>query len=152
MRGRKPTATATKKLTGNPGKRPLNEKEPQYPAGLPACPVILNDDGREVWNSVGSLLAERGVITEADALVLMLLCDAVSDLLAARRVIADDGIMLDDKRHPCMITIEKARKQIQSLASEFGLTPVSRTRVKADTKPKQENPLKALLASRGNSN
>ena len=28
-RGRKPTPTAIKELEGNPGKRPLNEKEPK---------------------------------------------------------------------------------------------------------------------------
>lgn len=41
-RGRKPTPTAIKMLEGNPGKRPLNTKEPKYK-------VIINNV-QKVWN------------------------------------------------------------------------------------------------------
>ena len=38
MRGRRPKPTRLKLLTGNPGKRPLNDDEPQPQAAIPECP------------------------------------------------------------------------------------------------------------------
>ncbi|MCL5994484.1 MAG: hypothetical protein M1546_00320, partial [Chloroflexi bacterium] len=41
-RGPAPKPTALKVLAGNPGKRPLNGSEPQYPTELPTCPRPLS--------------------------------------------------------------------------------------------------------------
>ena len=41
MRGRRPKPTRLKVLTGNPGKRPLNENEPRPEAHVPDCPPEL---------------------------------------------------------------------------------------------------------------
>ena len=54
MRGRKPTPTAIKVLEGNPGKRPLNDREPQPPKKAPSCPKWLEPDAKREWNSSGS--------------------------------------------------------------------------------------------------
>lgn len=42
-KGRKPKPTAMKMLEGNPGKRPLNLKEPVPEKKLPKCPDWLED-------------------------------------------------------------------------------------------------------------
>ena len=42
MRGRKPIPTELKRLNGNPGKRPLSDKEPQPEPKLPRAPSFLN--------------------------------------------------------------------------------------------------------------
>ena len=40
-RGRKPKPTALKVLEGNPGKRPLNDREPVPPKATLKCPAWL---------------------------------------------------------------------------------------------------------------
>ena len=49
MRGRKPKPTLMKQLNGNPGKRPLNDREPVPPAGTPTPPDYLDDVARQEW-------------------------------------------------------------------------------------------------------
>jgi phage terminase small subunit len=50
MRGRRPKPTRLKLLTGNPGKRPLNETEPRPEAAIPECPVVLGPVARQEWD------------------------------------------------------------------------------------------------------
>ena len=45
-RGRKPTPTAIKELEGNPGKRPLNAKEPKPVKKAPSCPKWLEPEAK----------------------------------------------------------------------------------------------------------
>ena len=45
-RGRKPTPTAIKELEGNPGKRPLNTKEPKPVKKAPSCPKWLEPEAK----------------------------------------------------------------------------------------------------------
>ena len=46
-RGRKPTPTAIKELEGNPGKRPLNAKEPKPVKKAPSCPKWLEPEAKK---------------------------------------------------------------------------------------------------------
>ena len=43
--GVRPKPTVLKVLNGNPGKRPLNENEPQFSKKIPDCPKYIQDDG-----------------------------------------------------------------------------------------------------------
>ena len=47
MRGRKPTPTHIKLVSGNPGKRPINRNEPQPKARLPRCPEHLGEVAKQ---------------------------------------------------------------------------------------------------------
>src|SRR5689334_3828108 len=49
FRGPAPKPTAIKKIQGNPGKRPLNENEPQLEPGIPECPDYLDEIARKEW-------------------------------------------------------------------------------------------------------
>ena len=46
-RGRKPKPTALKVLEGNPGKRPLNDREPVPPKGTLKCPAWLLPEAKK---------------------------------------------------------------------------------------------------------
>ena len=48
-RGRKPTPTAIRELEGNPGKRPLNTREPHPERKAPACPKWLEPEAKKEW-------------------------------------------------------------------------------------------------------
>lgn len=49
MRGRKPKPTNLKILEGNPGKRPLNLKEPKPLQIAPECPKWLKTLAKDIW-------------------------------------------------------------------------------------------------------
>src|SRR5688572_21911457 len=49
MRGRKPKPTWLKIMTGNPGKRPLNDAEPQPEGLLGEPPEWLTDAQKAAW-------------------------------------------------------------------------------------------------------
>ena len=51
-RGRKPKPTALKLLEGNPGKRPLNDREPVPPRAALKCPAWLLPEAKR--NGSGS--------------------------------------------------------------------------------------------------
>jgi phage terminase small subunit len=66
MRGRKPQPTKLKALEGNPGKRAMNDREPQPPAGVPDCPEFLQDEAREEWFRTAAVLKQMNLLTVAD--------------------------------------------------------------------------------------
>ena len=55
-----------RELEGNPGKRPLNDREPTPPPGVPDCPEYLDDDARAEWFRTAGVLNEMGLLSRAD--------------------------------------------------------------------------------------
>jgi hypothetical protein len=71
MRGRKPKPTALKLVSGNPGRRPLNEHEPEHPSIDTACPDELRDRvARQEWDRIVPALA-HGHVTTVDRAILI---------------------------------------------------------------------------------
>ena len=66
QRGRKPKPTAIKVLEGNPGKRALNEMEPQPEKKAPKCPVWLDKEAKKEWKRISKQLEDLGILTEVD--------------------------------------------------------------------------------------
>ncbi len=137
-RGRKPKPTRLKLLTGNPGKRPLNEREPQppLPPSLPKPPKHLGRDGREEWLRVGGMLLRTRVLTEADLTALSAYATVCGRWMEAEREIRRKGIMVRPTPgskvrilNPMLPVANKCLQQMLQLQAEFGLTPSSRTRV-----------------------
>ena len=141
MAGRRPTPTALKLVTGNPGKRAVNKKEPKPEAKAPACPSHLDAKGKATWKKLCALLGGMGVLTEADGLALERLVDCYSDILECRKLIERDGrtyTTLDQnsntliKNNPAVNQLRAADSQFKSYLVEFGLTPAARTKVNVD--------------------
>ena len=60
--GRKPIPTADKLARGNPGKRPVNQREPKPRPGLPRCPAHVTGEARREWHRMGKQLEKEGRI------------------------------------------------------------------------------------------
>src|SRR5438270_225393 len=134
LRGPAPKPTAIKKIQGNPGKRPLNEKEPQLEAGRPRCPDHLDETAQKEWARVSRLLLAMKVLTEADYIALGNLCQAYSTMVAAQRQLNKTGILYKSnsgyvQQSPLLGIIHAQTTIVNNLLREFGLTPSSRTRV-----------------------
>ena len=137
-RGRKPKPTRFKLLTGNPGKRALNEREPQppLPPALPKPPKHLGRDGREEWLRVGGMLLRTRVLTEADLTALSAYATVCGSWMEAEREIRRKGIMVRPTPgskvrilNPMLPVANKCLQQMLQLQAEFGLTPSSRPRI-----------------------
>jgi P27 family predicted phage terminase small subunit len=142
MKGRKPKPTHLKLVTGNAGKRALNKAEPTPPRQRPSAPAHMSDRARETWGYVSALLDRMGVLTEADAIGLEMLCEAYADYLEARAelktlgsnyyetVNQTGGVM--HRAHPAVAVMQDADRRIKAWLAEFGATPSARSRVKTD--------------------
>lgn len=71
-RGRKPTPTAIKELEGNPGKRPLNTKEPKPVKKAPSCPKWLEPEAKKEWRRLAKQMEQIGILTEVDMAAIKL--------------------------------------------------------------------------------
>lgn len=134
MAGRRPKPTALKERTGNPGKRPLNRREPKPVSGLAPCPAWLTGEGRREYRRLGRVLVGMGVMTTVDRTSFVMRCEAWGRYVEARAQVAKLGTVVKTAngnliQNPYLPVMNKALEQVAKFDSEFGLTPSSRSRV-----------------------
>jgi P27 family predicted phage terminase small subunit len=136
MKGRKPTPTMLKVLSGNPGKRPLNEHEPVAPQGVPEPPAWLDAEAKAEWDRVTADLAGMGLLSRADRPALTALCVAWSRWVEAEAQVKKFGTVVKSPekgfpmKSPYLSIADQALETMRKLMVEFGLTPSSRSRIK----------------------
>jgi len=154
MAGRRPKPTVLKLVTGNPGKRALNKREPKPRREIPSCPAYLEDSGKVAWGRLSVLLDRMGVLTEADGAALERLCDCYTDILECRKLIARDGRTYQTtatsgemliKANPAVAQLRAADSQFKSYLVEFGLTPAARSKVNAAPEDDKKDPLQEFF-------
>src|SRR4030088_770570 len=74
MRGRRPKPTRLKVLTGNPGKRPLNQTEPRPTPVPPDRPTDLREVAQRECNRLAGELASLKLLTNLDRAALAAYC------------------------------------------------------------------------------
>jgi len=158
MAGRKPKPQALRLLQGNPGKRPINTREPKPQRGMPGCPAHLDRIGKSLWRELSTELDRMEVLTLADRRALEQLCDTYALYRKARKEL-DDGLTYESttedgatlrRRKPEVPIVAECSKRMRALMTDFGLTPASRAKVSiAGTEP--VDPFEEFLArgSRG---
>ena len=136
--GRKKKPTALKLIEGNPGKRPLNEEEPE-PRKVyePPAPDGFDAVHSAKWDSLARQLADIRVLTELDLDALQIYVEnwcAMMDSLADINV---RGKLLQSPSggpmwNPSWAEYKHSLKVVRSLQAEFGMTPSTRTGIIAD--------------------
>lgn len=144
-RGPAPLPTAVKRLRGNPGKRRLNEREPQPGTErLPVAPRWMSEEARAQWRRVAKPLHACGLLTEIDALALAMLCEAFAQYKAAKQVVDRDGYLAvssqgNTYQHPAVALMTGARNEMLKWMREFGMTPSARSRITLDARQEEES-------------
>ena len=151
-RGPRPKPTALRLLEGNKGKRALPHSEPAPPPDMPACPDYLNAYARGEWLRVADTLYAIGTLTQIDQTMLAAYCIAYSRWRHAEedleRMAVTDGsthaAVIRTKQgnliqNPMVGVANTARREMQRLAAEFGLSPSARTQIDAD--PLRNDPI-----------
>lgn len=147
-RGPPPKPTALKVLAGNPGKRPLNTREPQPRKDAPRCPVWLDAEAKAVWRRLVPELKRMGVLTFVDGDALAVYCDTWARWKRAVQFIHENGevyTIKDDagrvkyvQQFPQVAIARNLSTSLNRYQQEFGLTPASRTRVQVPTTPEYD--------------
>jgi len=143
-------------LEGNRARRPLPDKEPQYPPGVPKRPSGMSTDGKKIWDTLVGEMAASGVLRTVDALALMQLCEDQAMLDTLRKGMAEmtreiakkakekgmglpGGPLIQLSRtiegRRTLSTIRELSGQIIVQRREFGLTPASNGRVQTAVGP-----------------
>lgn len=157
MRGRKRKPIAQQIAEGDPrqrGKHKLIERlnaEPPATKGLPPCPDHLSEMARDAWNFLADEIAKMNLDCRPDALMLEGAALNYARAVRADMQIQREGLTIEDayidpetkerivlkvKAHPAVAISNQAWRQVRSFCSEFGLSPVSRTRLSVDNKDK----------------
>lgn len=165
-RGPKPKPTRAKELAGNPGKRPLNDREPRPERGAPTCPGWLSKEARAEWRRVCPELDRLGLLCrKVDRAALAAYCQAYAELEYATALLNTEGRIVKEpitstsrvtgetsvvgqrlKAHPAVKLQRDAFARVKSFLSEFGLTPASRVNLRTPDAPIQDDPFEKLLA------
>ena len=134
MRGRRPKPTRLKMLTGNPGKRRLNEDEPRPEAAIPDCPAELSPMARKEWERLIVELCALRLLTHLDRAALAAYCGAYALWAEATEAIQKYGAMIKSPtgypiQSPYLSIANRQAELMMRIASEFGFTPASRSRI-----------------------
>jgi len=136
MRGRRPKPTRLKVLTGNPGKRPLNLREPRPAAEPPECPAELGPVAKCEWERMVAELSKLRILTQLDRAALAAYCGAYALWAEATEAIQKYGTMVKSpsgypQQSPYVAVANRQAEIMIRIAAEFGFTPASRGRITA---------------------
>lgn len=150
--GRKPKPTALKVVTGNPGKRPLNNNEPQIPTfTIPNPPAHLNEIALDEWNNVAPSLFNCGILSVVDRAALGAYCQAYARWAEAEALLAEMKLTVETAagnhiQNPLVGIANKAAGDMMKYAAEFGMTPSARSRLSLKEKQPDARPESKYLA------
>ena len=138
-RGPPKKPTAIKRAEGNPGKRPLNDREPEPDPTAPKCPKSLSKRAKAAWKKVVPQLSQMGVLTRIDGEALARYCTMLARYWDAEDFIKEHGTVLpirDENGNlkylqqiPQVGMANKLAVMLLRIEQEFGMTPSSRSSI-----------------------
>jgi P27 family predicted phage terminase small subunit len=157
-RGPPPKPTTIKILEGNPGKRPLNTREPRAERTLPDPPKSMKPENKREWRKWAKILLQAGVATQLDSIAFGLLIGALVKHQEAADNVAKYGPVWMEKGDsaipkfqysPWWVVQNREFDKLKGLLAEFGMTPSARSRVLSNSENQQpDNPLLELMKRR----
>ena len=171
-RGRKPKPTALKVLEGNPGKRKVNRKEPKpgkARVGMPAeflvtralpgentkgfQPPVAGEEAAKAFRRLRSELEKLNLLTVIDIELLSAYCEAYGLWKESTAMVNRLGIITTTAngnyiQNPFLAIVNKQALMMAKIASEFGFSPSSRSRLEVPDAGQNDDPLQQLLSRR----
>lgn len=137
--GRPAKPTALHVVNGNPGKRALNDREPEpdllqdlTPPPHLAAPVAA------VWNQLAPQLRKAQILTAIDTPALEIACDAIAVFRLSMENTADGKVLVKNAEtgnvslSPWEMVKSMSAKRALAVLREFGATPAARSKVMVD--------------------
>lgn len=154
QRGPKPESNVIKLLRGNPGRRTLDLSEGVQPeVAVPAAPVHLSLEAKKEWSRITIELESLGLVSRLDRAALAIYCQTWGRLVMTEKALAakqkqakESG--LDEveavfthqtptgfvRESALFRVIGKLQQDCDRYLASFGMSPSSRSRVKASVK------------------
>lgn len=147
---RKPLPKEIKILKGTYEKRYDNLAMPEFARGNLQAPDFLSPIAQKEYERIAALLQPLGVFRESDESALTIYASAYARWREAEQHLAKEGAVIEakdgsPKRNPWLLIQSQAEEQMRKFLSEFGLTPSSRQKIKAE-KTVTNNPFAAFTA------
>lgn len=153
MAGRKPKATDTLRAQGTYRKDRHKDRIDPNKALSPSPVDWLTDEEKEVWAQWHEYLQRNDILKETDEVAFGMLCKIFVRVQKLSKTLpgptkfvinhkSDSGASVK-KRNPLYDILSDSENKLLKLLTEFGMTPVSRARVKSAIKEKK-NPIGAL--------
>jgi P27 family predicted phage terminase small subunit len=157
-RGKKPKPTDQKKAKNTLRKSRVFEDEIKFDEveGVPLPPTFLGSNGQAEWQRVVPQLSARGVLTVTDLNILAAYCHEVDQYFESLKILEAEGkyITITNKNgseykgvHPAVGVANNHLKNFLKIATEYGFTASSRTRIsvsKSKSDPEKERFLKLV--------
>jgi P27 family predicted phage terminase small subunit len=150
MAGRKPLPTHLKLVKGTARPHRINRDEPRPAVVVPPPPAHLDERARARFTVMAEMLARNGVMTELDTSALaryaVIWCrwvDTEADVKRRGPVVKTEGGNII--QNPFLSIANKCLLQMAHIESEFGLTPSSRSRIRAAVPADATDPFEAYL-------
>lgn len=158
--GRKPKPTNLKLIDGNPGKRPLNGKEPKPKPVKPTCPTWLNVDAKKMWKCLEKELEKLGLLTNIDGQAFSAACQSYGIWVECERILQEKGRVVSivrmnkdgnfigeyEQQRPEVSIGNTALKNFKVFCAEFGLTPSSRSSISISGEGEEADVMRGLLS------
>ena len=122
-----------KEITSRQYKRPFEAKEAK-PARILECPPELGPVARQEWDRIVGELTSLGVLSSFDRGPLAAYCTAYALWIEATEAVQKYGAMIKSPngyptQSPYLSTVNRQAEIMMRIASEFGFTPASRSRI-----------------------
>tara|TARA_R100000935_G_scaffold58049_1_gene93685 strand:+ start:76 stop:558 length:483 start_codon:yes stop_codon:yes gene_type:complete len=150
-RGRKAKPTARKKLAGNPGKRALNNDEPEFSKVTNIePPEWMTDRAQTMWGMLIPELLREKVLCITDLHNVEAFCSAYDKWRMAEESVQQFGIVVESSqgspmKNPALTAANEAMRQMATFGALLGLDPSSRGRLTGGKKKTGDNPFASLL-------
>lgn len=121
----------------------MNENEPKPEATIPDCPAALGPVARLEWDRLAGELGKLKLLTNLDRAALAAYCGAYALWAEATEAIQTYGSMVKSPsgypiQSPYVAIANRQAEIMMRIASEFGFTPASRSRISTPQKAESD--------------
>lgn len=153
--GRPRTPTELHKARGTFRADRHNTDEPEAKQATAKLPrwAELAGEAEKCYRRLAPMLSSMRVLTEADVAALVQVARRYGEYMDAAEQVRDEGATYTSegrdgrqiKAHPAVAIRDRAWADYQKGLIEFGLTPVSRSKITAMPEPEGTNPLAGMM-------
>ncbi len=137
-RGRPRTPAQAKVLQGN-FRKDRDQHGPKVELNAPKCPAWLPKSAKKYWKDIAPELEKVGLIGLIDTAAFAAHCDSMGRYEDVTRKLKELDDLIDETPNgyqvqSALFTVRnKLWDQVMKSATEFGMSPAARSRVKAET-------------------
>ncbi len=126
-----------------------DKKGPKPQPVRPSCPRWLDKEAKNEWRRLSPELERLGLLTALDRAAFAIYCTCWADFKMFSEIIRREGAVVEGHRgvlrkHPLLPALHWAMDAVRVWSQEFGLTPLSRSRLSVMVPAEEESEAKWL--------